>query len=59
MDYETGGLVEIAPVYPIATSLVSDLCWGEIDDERHYARVVERVWPIITGAAADQRLRVQ
>lgn len=59
MDYETGGLVQIAPVYPIATSLVPDLCWGEIDDEHQYARVVERVWPVITARAVDHRLRVQ
>ena len=59
MDYETGGLVEIAPVYPIATSLIADLCWGEIDDEQQYARVVERVWPVVTSTAADRRLRVQ
>jgi len=59
MDYETGALVQIAPVYPIATSLVPDLCWGEIDDEHQYARVVERVWPVITARAVDHRLRVQ
>jgi choline kinase len=58
MDYETGALVQLAPVYSIATSLIPDLCWGEIDDELQYARVVERVWPIITGSA-DHRLRVQ
>lgn len=45
MDYETGGLVDVARVSPIATLLVPDLCWGEIDDERHLARVVDCVWP--------------
>lgn len=48
MDYETGGLVEVAAWRPIATSLISDLCWGEIDDERQYARVVQRVWPLVS-----------
>ncbi len=45
MDYETGGLVEVAASRAIATLLIADLCWGEIDDERQYARVVQRVWP--------------
>jgi len=47
MDYETGALVEIAQTHTIATPLIPDLCWGEIDDERQYARVIERVWPAI------------
>jgi 2-aminoethylphosphonate-pyruvate transaminase len=49
MDYETGGLVEIAAAHPIATPFVADLCWGEIDDDRHYARIVNQVWPALTA----------
>lgn len=55
MAYETDGLVAIADRIRIAAPLVSDLCWGEIDDERHYARIVQHVWPIVSGA----RERVQ
>jgi choline kinase len=49
MDYETDALVEIAAYRPIATLLLADLCWGEIDDERQYIRVVERVWPRLSA----------
>jgi L-glutamine-phosphate cytidylyltransferase len=45
MDYETGALVAVAHTFPITAHLVSDLNWGEIDDQRQYERVVERVWP--------------
>jgi choline kinase len=45
MDYETGALVAVARVFPITAHLVTDLHWGEIDDQRQYERVVERVWP--------------
>ena len=47
MDYETGALVAIARVHPIAALLIDDLCWGEIDDERQYNRVVREVWPVV------------
>jgi choline kinase len=47
MDYETGALVEVAARHPMAALLIPDLCWGEIDDERQYARVVGEVWPAI------------
>lgn len=57
MDYETGALVEVAQRHPIAALLVPDLCWGEIDDERQYARVVEQVWPVVSGGR--DRGRVQ
>jgi hypothetical protein len=47
MDYETGALAEIAATRAVAALLIPDLCWGEIDDERHYTRVVSHVWPAI------------
>jgi choline kinase len=46
-NYETDALVAVARLYPIATLLVHDLCWGEIDDERQYERVVNQVWPAV------------
>jgi L-glutamine-phosphate cytidylyltransferase len=45
MDYETDALVAIAQQRSIAVLLLPDLCWGEIDDEQHYARVAADVWP--------------
>ncbi|MBI3492920.1 MAG: phosphocholine cytidylyltransferase family protein [Acidobacteria bacterium] len=45
MDYETGALVAVGVTRAIATLLVPDLVWGEIDDERHFARVSRVVWP--------------
>lgn len=45
MDYETGALVAVSAERAIATLLVPDLVWGEIDDERHFARVSGHVWP--------------
>lgn len=47
MEYETGGLVRIARSFPIAAVLVHDLRWGEIDDERHFNRVIGEVWPAL------------
>ena len=47
MEYETDALVEVARLYPIASLLIGDLCWGEIDDERQYDRVVRKVWPAV------------
>jgi 2-aminoethylphosphonate-pyruvate transaminase len=55
MAYETDALVSVAARLPIRVQLMADLCWGEIDDEPQYARVVERVWPIVRAA----RERVQ
>jgi choline kinase len=49
MDYETGALVEVAAVHAIAAPLIADLCWGEIDDEEQYRRVVDLVWPSLTA----------
>ena len=45
MDYETDALVAVAKDLPITAITVPDLCWGEIDDERHYARIVNEVLP--------------
>jgi choline kinase len=47
MDYETDALVAVARLYPIAAIVVEDLCWGEIDDEQQYERVVQEVWPAV------------
>ena len=44
MDYETGALVAVAQRHPIAVTVVPDLQWGEIDDERHYTRVSSMKW---------------
>ena len=43
---------------PIMTTLIPDLCWGEIDDEQQYRRVVNRVAELTIGSA-DHRQRVQ
>ena len=45
MDYETGALVEIAGARPILATLVHDLLWGELDDERHLRRILHIAWP--------------
>jgi choline kinase len=47
MDYETDALVAVSRQYRVAALLVADLCWGEIDDDRQFERVVERVWPVV------------
>lgn len=45
--YETDSLVGAAAERPIHCPLVSDLLWGEIDDEAHLNRVREQVYPAI------------
>jgi 2-aminoethylphosphonate-pyruvate transaminase len=49
MDYETGALVAVAQHCAVTTMLVEDLSWGEIDDERQYARIVDHVWPSVVA----------
>jgi len=49
MDYETGALVAMARQRPVRAVLIPDLCWGEVDDDRHYARLLRDVWPVVTG----------
>jgi choline kinase len=44
VDYETGGLVSITQQIDVRAIVVPDLRWGEIDDERHYARVTSMEW---------------
>jgi len=44
MDYETGALVAVASRHPVGVVVVPDLQWGEIDDERQYARVSAMTW---------------
>jgi choline kinase len=44
MDYETGALVAVAQRRPVTVVVVPDLQWGEIDDDRQYARVSSMVW---------------
>jgi choline kinase len=44
MDYETGALVAVAQRRPVSVVVVPDLQWGEIDDERQYARVSALTW---------------
>jgi 2-aminoethylphosphonate-pyruvate transaminase len=47
MDYETDALVTVGRLRPIATVLVPDLVWGEVDDERQYTRVLHTIWPAV------------
>lgn len=47
MDYETGALVDVSRVRQIAGLLISDLRWGEIDDDRQFDRVARRIWPML------------
>jgi choline kinase len=54
MDYETGALVAVARSLPISVQLIRDLCWGEIDNEQQYERVVRQVWP----AAGRERAKI-
>jgi hypothetical protein len=44
MDYETGALVAVSAMQPVGLVVVADLQWGEIDDERHHARVSAMGW---------------
>jgi L-glutamine-phosphate cytidylyltransferase len=55
MDYETGALVTVArsPRSSISVQLIRDLCWGEIDDEQQYQRVVRQVWPVVRRERRD------
>ena len=45
--YETDSLVSAAASMAIRCPLVEDLVWGEIDDEHHFERVREHVYPAI------------
>jgi hypothetical protein len=47
MNYETDALVAISRLHSIAGLLIPDLCWGEVDDDRQFERVVRRVWPAV------------
>ena len=51
MDYESDALVTVARDRPVHAALLADLWWGEIDDERHLARVTHDVWPHLVGSA--------
>ncbi|HMF96663.1 MAG TPA: phosphocholine cytidylyltransferase family protein [Vicinamibacterales bacterium] len=44
IDYETEALVAVAQQRPVGVAVVPDLQWGEIDDERQYARVSSMHW---------------
>lgn len=59
MDYETGALADVSRTRPIAALLVSDLCWGEIDDDRHFDRVVHRIWPALGARDASVARRAE
>jgi 2-aminoethylphosphonate-pyruvate transaminase len=45
MEYEMEALVDCAGDRAISVPVVDDLIWGEVDDENHYRRLVEEVWP--------------
>jgi 2-aminoethylphosphonate-pyruvate transaminase len=53
VDYEDG-LVSIAEEVDIFVHKVSDLAWCEVDDEEHWLRAVETVYPIIKAREANQ-----
>jgi choline kinase len=53
MDYETGALVAVARSSSISVQLIRDLCWGEIDDDQQYERVVRQVWPVASRERAN------
>ena len=55
MDYESDALVAVARLFPVAATLVPDLCWGEVDDERHLDRVVREVWPALNPSNLSNR----
>jgi len=46
-DYETDCLVAAAARYPVFCHLVADVAWAEIDDDRHWRRAVDQVYPAI------------
>jgi choline kinase len=48
-SYEEDGITAVAGGVTIALRLVPGLAWGEIDDERQWARVREQVWPRVNG----------
>jgi choline kinase len=54
MDYETGALAAVARSLPITVPLIADLCWGEIDDEGQFERVINRVWPIVSAEGIQE-----
>jgi choline kinase len=49
MDYESDALVHVAKAVSVKALLVPDLCWGEIDDEHHLARVRRTVMPALVA----------
>ena len=48
-DYETDCLVQAAALYPVYCHLVPDVAWAEIDDDRHWRRAREHVYPTIVS----------
>jgi 2-aminoethylphosphonate-pyruvate transaminase len=50
MDYETNAMVAVARARPVCTLLLPDLCWGELDDERHLQRITRDVVPRLQQA---------
>lgn len=48
-SYEEDGITAVAGDVNISLCLVSGLAWGEIDDERQWARVRDQVWPRVSG----------
>jgi 2-aminoethylphosphonate-pyruvate transaminase len=59
MAYDTEALVAAGRTRPIAVHVVPDLLWGEIDDDRHFRRIRDEVWPALrrreAGAAGGGR----
>ncbi len=45
--YDTDALPRAARRRELALCLVPDLLWGEVDDERHHARVTLKLWPLL------------
>lgn len=46
-DYESDCLVAAAQNYPVHCHLAEDLAWAEIDDDAHWQRAVDDVYPKI------------
>ena len=47
MDYETDTLSRVSGSCPINFHLIEDLAWTEIDDENHFIRAKDKIYPEI------------
>lgn len=47
VDYDTDGFVSVASTHEVYCHLIPDLKWAEIDDERHWCRARDIVYPAL------------